>query len=916
MARDTGLNVVITGDTKGLERATRRSTSELDKLGKQTSVTARVTSKGFSGIGLAARGMAAGITAAVAGGGFLVKQFEDSNKIGKQTEAVLKSTGGAANVTAKQVGALATAISRKTGVDDEAVQSGENLLLTFTNIRNEAGRGNKIFTQTTRIVTDMSVALGQDMKSSAIQVGKALNDPIRGITALQRVGVTFTQSQRDQIKALVDSGHAMQAQRMILHELNREFGGSAAAQATPFDKLKVSAGNLAETLGGDLAPTLAKAANFLNRFLNQLQDGTGAGGKFVRWVKGAADTLKGAWQTAVAAVSRFIARNRDDIDSLGRAMRNIGIAIRAVVNDVILPTWRKLAPAIGDTLSGIITAMRGVIRIISGVLTGDWRKAWSGVKDIVAGLGKAIIAIIKGLGGALQTEMEAAGKAILHGIVAGLKGLGSAIKNAVVGAVKWAVKNIPQAIGDALKGLGHTITSGISKGFDKINPFSGGDGIGVAPVLGTPGLGGGMLMGADADLAPFASLAARDGLHTSSGLRPGAHTISGGLSYHATGDAIDEVGPFSSMRRYASELFHGFGGRLRELISPFPEFGIKDGRPFRYSAAIQAQHSGSNAHVHVAYTGPFGDGIGQIENLWTRQGGDRRKQAIAAAIAMAESSGRPGVTHRNADGSIDRGLWQINSTWGALSTTSRAGNARAAIQISHNGRDWSPWTTFRNGAYRRFLSAAQRVARSGRGAAAGKGGGSRFDVAPTFGGAVVGGGFGTGATAGVPSFGGVVNGPMFGAGAGVFTPTGDEPIPPSSLDYLDAAVAQAALTPGTADDLSAETARRDYWQDMFNRVNVPGADPRIVTAVATALKGEIDAVNSLKESIDGQTEVQKQLTAATQQLADEQTAIRKLAQTQGPQLVAGLAALLSGGIGGKVALGFQTPGFAGGGVRY
>jgi acid phosphatase family membrane protein YuiD len=86
--------------------------------------------------------------------------------VAAQTAAVLKSTGGEANVTAKHVSNLATAISRKTGIDDEAIQSGENLLLTFTKIRNEAGKGNDVFDQATRITNDMSVALGQDLKSS------------------------------------------------------------------------------------------------------------------------------------------------------------------------------------------------------------------------------------------------------------------------------------------------------------------------------------------------------------------------------------------------------------------------------------------------------------------------------------------------------------------------------------------------------------------------------------------------------------------------------------------------------------------------------------------------------------------------------------------------------------------------------
>jgi hypothetical protein len=203
-----------------------------------------------------------------------IGQARESAKIGAITTQVIKSTGGAANLTAAQVGKLATAISNKTGVDDEAIQSGENLLLTFTNVRNEVGRGNDIFSQATSTITDMSVALGQDTKSSAIQLGKALNDPIKGVTALQRVGVSFTKSQKDQIATLVKSGDTLGAQKLILHELGREFGGTAAAASTSTDKLKVSLGNIAESIGGVFIPLIDKAAGGINDFISGFTVGT------------------------------------------------------------------------------------------------------------------------------------------------------------------------------------------------------------------------------------------------------------------------------------------------------------------------------------------------------------------------------------------------------------------------------------------------------------------------------------------------------------------------------------------------------------------------------------------------------------------------------------------------------------------
>jgi phage-related minor tail protein len=113
------------------------------------------------------------------------------------------------------------------------------------------------------MVTDMSVALGQDGKSSAIQLGKALNDPIKGITALQRVGVSFTDQQRQQIKTLVEHGNKLGAQKVILAELGKEFGGAAAASSDPMQKLSTMLGNLAKGIATQLLPMIEQLASWI-----------------------------------------------------------------------------------------------------------------------------------------------------------------------------------------------------------------------------------------------------------------------------------------------------------------------------------------------------------------------------------------------------------------------------------------------------------------------------------------------------------------------------------------------------------------------------------------------------------------------------------------------------------------------------
>jgi hypothetical protein len=684
MARSANLNVVITGDTKGLERATKHAGGALDKLGKDTTLHARVTSKGFAGIGLAARGMAAGVTAGVAGVGFLVKQFEDSNKIAKQTDAVLKSTGGSANVTAKQVSALATAISRKTGIDDEAVQSSENMLLTFTNVRNEVGKGNNIFTRATKTVQDMSVALGQDGKSSAIQLGKALNDPIKGITALQRVGVSFTESQKKQIKGLVEHGHALQAQKIILHELNKEFGGSAAAQATPFDKLKVSAGNLAETLGGLLAPMLGKAAAFLTKFLDQIQSGKGAGGAFAAGISTGFRRAREIVQAVVSAIRGYLTRHRQDIHDVIEAFKRVASFAKTTWQETLLPIVKRTVAAIGPIVRGLADVIRGVVRVISGLLSGNWDKAWSGAKEAVSGAWRVIKAVVKTGIGDLWELIKDLGPKLVRLIVKGIANLGKALATGIADGVKAAAKAVPGLIGGALKGIGKTILDGMTGGLggkiagaighfigDGVGKASAGAGFGITSALGAfPGA----LHGANAALSPIAKIAGGFGLGITAGRTDhNKYTTSGNLSYHGSGEALDFSNGVSTPQEmgFARYMVSHFGGRLAELIHTPLGFSIKDGKRV---APIDAKAHYN--HVHVAMDlGRPGVGIGDGPGRPGRFSGDGL--GFNAVARLAESVGLPGVTFaqiahgessydpkaigHDPGGTTGYGLWQITS---------------------------------------------------------------------------------------------------------------------------------------------------------------------------------------------------------------------------------------------------------------
>lgn len=192
---------------------------------------------------------------------FSVDQAAEAQLVDAKLNAVLQSTGGAAGMSAKELDNLATSLSHVSTYDDEAVKSSEALLLTFTNI------GRNVFPEAEKAILDMSAALGQDLQSSTIQLGKALNDPIQGITALRRVGVSFTEDQQKMIKALVETGDTLGAQKVILAELSKEFGGQAAAAANTYTgqitQLKNEIANLGEAVGNDLLPQLTEETKAL-----------------------------------------------------------------------------------------------------------------------------------------------------------------------------------------------------------------------------------------------------------------------------------------------------------------------------------------------------------------------------------------------------------------------------------------------------------------------------------------------------------------------------------------------------------------------------------------------------------------------------------------------------------------------------
>jgi len=262
----------ITGDAvKGIDKVD----DDLKNLGKTADKTSAQSNKIADSMGGIKKAFSVLATSGIIlkAGGMLIDFFKSSvveaeaaAEAQAQLEAVIRSTGGAAGLTSEDIEDMAGEMSKATGVEDDLIKKNSALLLTFTKV------GKKVFPQAMEAAIDMSAVLGQDLQSSVTQLGKALNDPIEGVTALRRVGVAFNEEQQNMIEKLVESGDLMGAQTFILQELQTEFGGAAESiynAGTKSDGLTNAIGNLKETIGGGLIPEVRDA----NEKLTELVDG-------------------------------------------------------------------------------------------------------------------------------------------------------------------------------------------------------------------------------------------------------------------------------------------------------------------------------------------------------------------------------------------------------------------------------------------------------------------------------------------------------------------------------------------------------------------------------------------------------------------------------------------------------------------
>jgi hypothetical protein len=233
----------------------------------------------FGGIVGGAMNMALGAIGLLAGAIFLflpnlIKMGEDARKSELRLGNVAKQMGlfgDETDMVTRRISKYAETMSFATGVDDELIRGAEAILLTFGELAKTAGTTGGAFDRATKAAVDLAAAGFGEIDSNAVQLGKALQDPIQGITALSRSGVTFTDSQKELIKSLVDSNRLLEAQDLVLSAIETQVGGTAEAIASNTDKMSARFESLFEELSLSLLPAVDEISQAMIDWLDSVE---------------------------------------------------------------------------------------------------------------------------------------------------------------------------------------------------------------------------------------------------------------------------------------------------------------------------------------------------------------------------------------------------------------------------------------------------------------------------------------------------------------------------------------------------------------------------------------------------------------------------------------------------------------------
>jgi hypothetical protein len=362
-----------------------------------------------------------GLGGLLAGGGMIygLKRAVDLTTVQEQAEkkleAVLRATGGTAGYSAKELAVYAAQLQKTTNFGDETTIAAMGVMASFRQIRGD------VFKDAIAAAQDLSSVMGSDLQTAVKQIGKALNDPIQGLTALKRMGIAFTEEQQKQIINLAAQGDLLGAQRIILGELKTKFGGAAKAMADPMKQAMNALGDAGEKIGavfkpifswlvGGVAAGISGALDWLKQFADQfaavgraISDLWSAVWSGISALTGSVFDVLGAsavnWSEIVRGALQTIA---GFFGSLAFTVRNFSAISKIAMIDIVLtaleyfPSMEGPIQAVGATFLGTWAGIKAFFSSIVQNIIGGLREIWNFAKAVGAGIAAAWRALLAG----------------------------------------------------------------------------------------------------------------------------------------------------------------------------------------------------------------------------------------------------------------------------------------------------------------------------------------------------------------------------------------------------------------------------------------------------------------------------------------------------------------------------------------
>lgn len=461
------LNIKVGADTAAAQAGLRETGAAANSAAGGFKMTLGGMLKMAAGLGV--------LAAVAAAARFVVNQFKDVIAAGMSEQNMIAETtntlshmGSASGQTAKSIGDFADSMSMATGISNDLIQHGEDVMLTFANI------GPKAFDPATTAAINMSVLLKGDLQSSIVMVGKALNDPLKGLTALSRVGVSFTDAEKKSITTMMAHNNIAGAQAIIMSELTKQFGGAAVAAGTTFQgqvaRMNATLDIAKEKIGMALIPVLQKMLGAIVPIAFSLMN------KLIPAAEGFASTLSTNLGPEIANVAGFIVS--DVVPALSamwlwfsaKVLPVLGTLVGVVQHDVLpsflaiwgalskqlIPIlqglWAKISPflipaikELGAIIKTPLTpAIVGIINFAGTLVTGignliNWINKWKGVFITIAGVVLTIFA--PALVG-MAAQALATGITIGASLIPTIIGMGASMAAAAIGGIASAITGL------------------------------------------------------------------------------------------------------------------------------------------------------------------------------------------------------------------------------------------------------------------------------------------------------------------------------------------------------------------------------------------------------------------------------------------------------------------------------------------